>query len=92
MVPAGTYPFLIGDYQTVGAYNFAVAHKDLPDDFVYDLVKVVFEKHAELVKAYPAAKDTVATNITRNSTLPVHPGAARYYREIGIATPPIVSE
>jgi TRAP transporter TAXI family solute receptor len=92
VVPGGTYPFLVGDYHTVGAYNFAVAHKDLPDDFVYNMVKVVFEKHAELVKVYPAAKETVAANITSNSTLPVHPGAARYYREIGIATPPIVTE
>jgi len=80
VVPAGTYPFLVEDYHTLGVYNFAVAHKDLPDDFVYDMVKVVFEKHKELVKAHPAAKETVAANITRNSTLPVHPGAARYYR------------
>lgn len=92
VVPAGTYPFLVEDYHSIGLYNFAIAHKDLPDDFVYDLVKVVFAKHAELVKAYPAAKDTVAANITRNSTLPLHPGAARYYREVGIVIPAVALE
>jgi TRAP transporter TAXI family solute receptor len=87
LVPVGTYSSLTEDYRTIGLYNFAVAHKDLPDDFIYDIVKVVFDKHEELVKAHPAANETVPANIVRNISLPVHPGAARYYREIGIAIP-----
>jgi TRAP transporter TAXI family solute receptor len=31
VVPAGTYPFLVADYHTIGAFNFAIVHKDLPD-------------------------------------------------------------
>ena len=87
MVEAGTYASLDRDYQTIGLFNFAVAHKDVPDDLVYRIVKTVFQNRDELVKAQSSAKETMPANIGRNTTLPLHPGAARYYREIGIAVP-----
>jgi TRAP transporter TAXI family solute receptor len=87
LVPAGTYPSQDRDYQTIGLFNFAVAHKDVPDDLVYRIVKAVFEHGEELMKAQSSAKETVPANIGRNTTLPLHPGAARYYREIGVAVP-----
>jgi hypothetical protein len=86
-VPAGTYASMTSDYQSVGLYNFTVAHKDLPDDLVYAIVKAVFENRERLIAAYPSAKETLAANISRNSFLPFHPGAMRYYREIGVAIP-----
>jgi TRAP transporter TAXI family solute receptor len=86
-VPAGTYPSLARDYQTIGLYNFAVAHKDLPNDLVYKIVKAVFDNHEELVKAQSSAKETVPANIGRDTVLPLHPGAERYYREIRIPIP-----
>ena len=88
VVPAGTYPSQIGPYRTAGLYNFAVVHKDLSDDFVYKIVKAVFENHDTLVGAQSSAKETIPSNISRNTFLPLHPGAARYYREIGIAIAP----
>jgi uncharacterized protein len=87
IVPAGTYSSMARDYQTVGLYNFAVAHKDLPDDLVYKIVKAVFDNHQELVKVHSSAKETVPANIGRDTILPLHPGAERYYREIGIPIP-----
>jgi TRAP transporter TAXI family solute receptor len=86
-VPAGTYSSLARDYQTIGLYNFAVAHKDLADDLVYRIVKAVFDNRGELVKAQPSAKETIPANISRDTVLPLHPGAERYYREIGIPIP-----
>jgi len=86
-VPTGTYSSLARDYQTVGLFNFAVAQKDVPDDLVYKIVKTVFDNREELVKAESLAKETVPTNIGRDEVLPLHPGAARYYREIGIPIP-----
>jgi TRAP transporter TAXI family solute receptor len=86
-VAAGTYAFLKSDYPTIGMYNFAVANKDLPNDLVYAIVKAVFDNHDLLATAVSAAKETLVANVTRNSVLPFHPGAVRYYREIGIAIP-----
>ena len=91
-VPSGTYSSLARDYQTVGLFNFAVAHKDVPDDLVYKIVKTVFDNREELVKAESSAKETVPANISRDEVLPLHPGAERYYREIGIPIPSIQSQ
>jgi len=78
VIPAGTYPSLRSNYETVGIYNFAVAHRDLPVDFVYQLVRTVFDSHAEMMDAHPAAAMTVPANFVHNTLLPWHPGAARY--------------
>jgi uncharacterized protein len=87
LIPAGTYPSLTTDYRTFGLYNFAIVNEDLPDDLVYKIVKAVFEHHQELVDAHPAAKETLPANVDRDTFLPFHPGAVRYYREIGVDIP-----
>jgi TRAP transporter TAXI family solute receptor len=86
-IAAGTYRFLDKDYVTIGVPNFAVGRADLPDDLVYQLVKAVFENQPRLLKASPAASDTIPRNADKNTFLPFHPGAVRYYREIGISIP-----
>src|SRR5262249_55746841 len=87
LVPARTYPTQERDYATIGLYNFAVAHKDLPDDLIYTIVKAAFDNHEELVMAHSSAKETVPAIITRDTVLPMHPGAERYYRAIGVPIP-----
>ena len=84
MIPSGTYPSLTADYHTVGLFNFVVAHKDLPDDLVYRIVKAAFDKHAQLVQGHSAARETIPANINRDTFMPIHPGAVRYYREVGV--------
>ena len=86
-IAAGTYRLLDKDYITVGVPNFVIGRADLPDDLVYQLVKAVFENQSRLVKATSAASDTIAQNVVKDTFLPFHPGAIRYYREIGISIP-----
>jgi TRAP transporter TAXI family solute receptor len=86
-IAAGTYRLLEKDCVTIGVYNFAIGRADLPDDLVYQLVKAVFENQPRLVKAHPAARDTLPQNVDKNTFLPFHPGAVRYYREIGVSIP-----
>ena len=86
-IAAGTYLSLDKDYDTIGMFNFAIGRADLPDDLVYQLVKAVFENQPRLVKATPAASDTLPQNVMKDTFLPFHPGAVRYYREIGINVP-----
>jgi uncharacterized protein len=84
-IAAGTYRHLDKDYITLGLYNFVVGRTDLPDDLAYQLVKAVHENQPRLVKAHSAASDTLPQNVVKNTFLPFHPGAARYYREIGMS-------
>jgi uncharacterized protein len=78
-IPAGTYPSLLEGYETIGLYNFAVAHRNLPADLAYEIVKAVFDFHAEMMEAHPAAAATAPANFVYNTVLPWHPGALRYY-------------
>ena len=78
-IPAGTYPSLMYGYETVGLYNFAVAHRDLPVSLVYEIVAAVFDHHEEMMEVHPAAASTVPRNFVQNTFLPYHDGAIRYY-------------
>ena len=83
VVPKGTYRTLTEDQPTVGVYNFAIAHKDLPDDLVYGIVKAVMENNQRMVQGHSAAKETLPENVTKNTFLPFHPGAVKYFKEKG---------
>ena len=86
-IGAGTYRHLDKDYITFGLYNFAIGRPDLPDDLAYQLVKAVHENQPRLAKAHASARETVPENVVKNTFLPFHPGAVRYYREVGIKIP-----
>jgi TRAP transporter TAXI family solute receptor len=86
-IPAGTYRLLDKDYVTLGDTNFCVGRADLPDDLVYQILKAVFENQHRLTKVTSLASDTLPQNAVKNTFLPFHPGAIRYYREMGIKIP-----
>jgi len=89
-IGAGVYSSLDKDYTTVGVYNFAVGRADLPDDLVYNLVKAVYDNQPRLVSSTDSAKETVPQNVLKDAFLPLHPGAVRYYREVGIKIPDLL--
>jgi TRAP transporter TAXI family solute receptor len=86
-IASGVYSSLDKNYNTVGMYSFAIGRDDLPDDLVYQQVKAVFENQPRLVKASSAATETIPQNAVKDTFLPFHPGAVRYYREISIKIP-----
>ncbi|TXL72220.1 TAXI family TRAP transporter solute-binding subunit [Vineibacter terrae] len=88
VIPKGTYKQQTADERTVGVYNFAIAHKDLPDDVAYAIVKAVLENNGAMVQGHEAAKETVPANAVRNAFLPFHPGAVKYYKEKNIPLDP----
>jgi len=85
IVAAGTYPSLRRHYQTVGIYNFAVARPDLPDSLAYAILEAVFNNRDEMMQIHPAAGETVPANFTRNTIMPFHVGAARWYNNKAVA-------
>jgi uncharacterized protein len=90
-IPAETYRYMNQDYITIGAPNFAIGRADLPDDLVYQLVNAVFDNRPRLVKAASVASDTLPQNVVKDTFLPLHPGALRYYREVGIKIPDVLA-
>jgi TRAP transporter TAXI family solute receptor len=79
IIAAGTYPSLRRNYRTVGMYNFVVGRPNLPDDLVAAILDVVFDNPDEMMAIHPAAAETVPSNFSRNTVLPFHEGAARWY-------------
>jgi TRAP transporter TAXI family solute receptor len=86
-IPAKTYRSMAEAQQTVGLFNFAVIHREMPDTLAYSIVKAVHENHEAMVRGHNAAKETTVENVSKNGFLPFHPGAARYYKERGQAIP-----
>ena len=87
VIPKGTYKTLTEDQPTVGVFNFAIAHKDVSADLVYGIVKAVMENNPRMVQGHSAAKETLPANVTKNTFLPFHPGAVRYFEEKGFKIP-----
>ncbi len=73
--------------RTVQMYNAAIVHRDMPEDFVYELTKTVFENRELLEQVHPTAAETVPVNVYYVNG-PLHPGALRYYRERGVQLRP----
>ncbi|MFA7429067.1 MAG: TAXI family TRAP transporter solute-binding subunit [Rhodospirillaceae bacterium] len=86
-IPEGTYRAQTGPIQTVSMANFAVANKDMPESFVYEIMKVVLDNPERMLQVHAAAKDTKAENWDQNGFLWFHPGAVKYYKEKGIEIP-----
>lgn len=86
-IPEGTYRSQDGAIQTLSMANFAVANKDMPESFVYEIMKVVLDNPERMLQVHAAAKDTKAENWDQNGFMYFHPGAVRYYREKGFDIP-----
>lgn len=83
-VPAGSYPGLDKDVPLVSVGNWIFTRADLPDDIVYNFVKTMYENHDELVAAHKVAKNTTLENALTGQTIPLHPGAEKYFKEKGV--------
>jgi len=85
-VPAGSYPGQEGPIDSVGSWSFVMARPTLSDDVGYRLARALHRGEADLARRLPAARETTAANtvaaVTRADL--IHPGAARYLKEIGL--------
>lgn len=86
ILPAGTYSFQKEDFYTVRGLQTVIVRPDIAEEVVYKLTKMAWVHWDEVIKATAAAKWVKPADIL-SMTSPVHPGAVRYYREIGIEIP-----
>lgn len=86
-IPAGTYPGQAADVQTIAQPNFLATSADLPEEDVYLITKTIYENLPFLQAIHPATKAMAIEKAIAGLPLPLHPGALKYYQEVGIDVP-----
>ena len=85
--PPGTYPNQDKLIRTIGSPNVLVTRDDISEEVVYNVTKVIWENLATLQEIHGATKDMRLEIAIDGLGAPLHPGAIRYYREVGLEIP-----
>ena len=82
-VAPNMYRGQVSPIKSVAAWNFVMAHKDLPDADAYFITKTVLSA-ADPKAMHASAAPTRTANAPFNTVVPFHPGALRFYKEQGL--------
>lgn len=84
-VPAGTYTGQNSDIHSLGLWSLILVRPDLPDKSAYRLARAIHLGHEDLISRLTQGQYTQPSNTVKYVPAErLHPGAARYYREIGL--------
>jgi TRAP transporter TAXI family solute receptor len=85
VIPAKSYPGQAKDAQVADVWNVLVVNEKMDEKLVYDVVKTLFEKKADLVAVHSeAANLNLSIQYEGGSPIPFHPGAIKYFAEKGL--------
>ncbi len=87
LIPAGTYPGQKEDINTIAQPNFLAARADLDEEAVYLITKTIYENLPFLNAIHKATKVMSIDKALAGLPMPLHPGAVKYYKEVGITIP-----
>ena len=83
VIPAGTYDGQDADVATVAIKNILVSHEGVSEEVAYQMTKLMFDNLERLGNAHSAAKDIKLDGAAKDLPIPLHPGAERFYKEVG---------
>jgi len=85
VIKAGTYPTQTTDNKNTVVWNILVVNAKMSDQDAYNIVKIVFDKKADLVAVHGEAKNFSMDNQVKDYVpIPWHPGAIKYMTEHGV--------
>lgn len=85
IIPGGMYRGSDDDVTTFGVAATFVSSTNVPDDVVYEVVKAVFENFDSFKRLHPAFSNLKKEEMVSDAlSAPLHPGAAKYYKEAGL--------
>jgi len=84
-IPGATYPGIDKETPSVAVTALWIVRAETPDDLVYAITSALWQPASRRILdgGHPAGRKILLTNALKGFDLPLHPGAARYYREIG---------
>ncbi len=84
-VPAGTYTGVDTDKKTVAVMATFIVDNDLSEETVYNITKAIFENKEEITTVHAKGAELDAKKAVDGlDAVPLHPGALKYYKEIGV--------
>ena len=83
VIPANTYKGVNKDIYSVGVQDILIVNSSIDEEEVYNITKAIYDRLQDLRKIHPAMKDLTFDNY-RNSLVPLHPGALKFYEEKGL--------
>ena len=84
ILPANTYKGQDTDVETIAVRAIWATHDKLDDDIAYNIVKALYENTDTLAKVHVKGKEISLQTALESVSIPLHPGAERYYREKGL--------
>lgn len=87
VIPANTYPGQTKDINTMAQPNFLAVRSDVSEEDVYLLTKTIYENLPFLNGIHKATKAMAIEKAIAGLPVPLHPGSAKYYKEVGIEIP-----
>ncbi|HPI99037.1 MAG TPA: TAXI family TRAP transporter solute-binding subunit, partial [Synergistales bacterium] len=82
-IPANYYKGQTEPVRTYASWNIIAVHEDMDPDLVYNMTRLLFEKKEDLL-AVRARMDTMTPDNIKYILVPLHEGAQKYYREMGV--------
>lgn len=86
-VPAETYAGQAKEITTIAQPNFLAVNADVSEENVYRITRAIYENLPFLQAIHAATQALAVDKALDGLPVPLHPGAARYYREIGMEIP-----
>ncbi|MCQ2589603.1 MAG: TAXI family TRAP transporter solute-binding subunit [Treponema sp.] len=83
-IPGGTYKGTDEDTPALAIKATLAVSASLDEDTVYEMTKALFENLQELGNAHAKGKEVSAASAVTGVSVPFHPGAVKYYKEIGL--------
>jgi TRAP-type uncharacterized transport system substrate-binding protein len=88
-LPARSYPGQDAAIRSVGSWSYVFARPGLPDEQAYLLARALHRAEGALAARLDQARETTAANTVAAapSAQLIHPGARKYFHEIGLMPP-----
>ncbi len=87
VIKAGTYPGQKKDINTISQPNFLAVEPGVSEETIYLITKTIYENLPFLNNIHKATKAMSLERAISGLPVPLHPGAAKYYKEMGIDIP-----
>ena len=86
-IAGSTYKGQEEDVATLGTPNVIVVSAEMDEELAYNFVSALYEHIDEVINVHPSANDTTPEFSLASTPIPLHPGALRYYQEMGMEIP-----